>query len=242
MGTQGSFGYKFGRKVRLMHVQFDADLFWQILVREIYVLMNHYGSIELLREAFLNLLDAKNKPKPEAIEKCKIFTNLEISDNNTSDWYCLTRYCQHSYINILESGYFFNNGKDSGLVFILDFNTNSVCFYSVDKKKIIEYEKATIDDIMKFEDMPTKTYTEIVTEMRERFDKYDNQLKEVNSDIEKIHNMIKKAKELGGDENVLSKARQLLEDMKSKKTNLTTDYRFFYNRLLALDLIEDKKN
>ena len=34
MGTQGSFGYKIGRKVRLMHVQFDADLLWQVLVRE----------------------------------------------------------------------------------------------------------------------------------------------------------------------------------------------------------------
>lgn len=239
MGTQGSFGYKIGRKIRLMHVQFDADMLWQILVREIYVLMKHYGSIESLREAFVNLLEAKNKPKAEAIEKCKIFTDLEVSNKNTSDWYCLTRHCQHSFINILESGYFLNNGRDSGLVFILDFNTNSVRFYGVDyEKKKTEYEKATIDEIMEFEDMPTKTYTEIVKEMRERFENYDKQVKEVNLEIERINNIIKKAKELGGDENVIYKANQLLDDMRWEKRKLEMKYRFFYHRLDALNLID----
>jgi len=60
MGTQGSFGYKIGRKVRLMKVQYDADIFWQVLVREIYVLMKHYGSIEALRQVFENLKEAKS--------------------------------------------------------------------------------------------------------------------------------------------------------------------------------------
>jgi hypothetical protein len=242
MGTQGSFGYKIGRKIRLMHVQFDADMLWQILVREIYVLMKHYGSIESLREVFINLLEAKNKPKPEAIEKCKIFSDLEVINKlkkDTSDWYCLTRHCQHSFINILESGYFLNNGGDSGLVFILDFNTNSVRFYGVDyEKKKTEYEKATIDEIMEFEDMPTKTYTEIVTEMNLRFENYDKQVKEVNLEIERINNIIKKAKELGGDKNVITKANQLLDDMKWEKRKLDMKYRFFYHRLDALNLID----
>jgi len=243
MVTQGSFGYKIGRKIRLMHVQFDGDLLWQILVREIYVLMKHYGSIESLREAFINLLDAKNKPKPEAIEKCKVFTDLEVSYKNTVDWYYLTHHCHHSFINILESGYFLNNGENSGLVFLLDFNTNSVRFYGVDyEKKTKEYEKAKIDEVMEFEDMPEKTYTQIVTEMNERFENYDKQMKEVDLEIEKINNIIKKSKELGGDENVLSKAKQLLEDMKFEKTKLNMKYRFFYHRLLALDLIEHEKN
>jgi hypothetical protein len=242
MGTQGSFGYKIGRKIRLMQVQYDADLLWQILVREIYVLMKHYGSIDSLREAFVNLLEAKNNPKPEAIEKCKVFTDFEVINKlkkDTSDWYCLTRHCQHSFINILESGYFLNNGGNSGLVFILDFNTNSVRFYGVDyDKKTREFEKATIDEIMEFEDMPTKTYTEIVTEMNLRFENYNKQLKEVNLEIEKINNIIKKARELGSDQNVISKARQLLDDMEWEKKKLEMKYRFFYNRLLALDLVD----
>ena len=243
MGTQGSFGYKIGRKIRLMHVEYDGDLLWQILVREIYVLMKHYGTIESLREAFINLSEAKNNPKSEAIEKCKIFTDLNVSQKNKSDWYCLTRHCQHSFINILESGYFLNNGSGSDLVFILDFNTNSVRFYGVDyEKKTNEYEKATIDDIMEFEDMPTKTYTEIVSEMNLRFEIYDKQVKEVNLEIERINNSIKKAKELGSDQNILDKARKLLDDMNFEKNKLEMKYRFFYHRLDALNLIENEKN
>jgi hypothetical protein len=242
MGTQGSFGYKIGRKIRLMHVQYDADLLWQILVREIYVLMKHYGSIESLREAFINLSEAKNNPKYEAIEKCKIFTDLNVSQKVNTDWYCLTRHCQHSFINILESGYFLNNGKGSDLVFILDFNTISVRFYGVDyEKKINEYEKATIDEIMEFEDMPTKSYTEIVSEMNLRFENYDKQVKEVELEIERINNIIKKAKELG-DQNILDKARKILDDMNFEKKKLEINYRFFYHRLDALNLIENEKN
>jgi hypothetical protein len=239
MGTQGSFGYKIGRKIRLMRVQYDADMLWQILVREIYVLMKHYGSIESLLQAFKNLKEAKNKPNPEAIEKCKMFTDLEVSYQTTSDWYCLTRHCQHSYINILESGYFLNNGENLGLVFILDFNTNSVRYYGVDyEKKTTEYEKATIDEIMEFEDMPTKTYTEIVVEMNSRFEKYSENLEKVNKDIENIENIIKKAKELGGEQNIISKANKLLDDINWQKRGLEMSYRFFYHRLDALNLID----
>jgi len=233
MVTQGSFGYKIGRKIRLMRVENDADMLWQILVREIYVLMKHFGSIESLREAFINLSEAKNKPKPEVIEKCKIFTDLNVSETN---WYYLTRLCQHSFINILESGYFLNNGDKTGYVFILDFNTNSVSFSVSDNEKITE--TSTIDEIMEFEDMPTKSYTEIITEMMERFENYDKQVKEVNLEIDRINNIIKKANELGSDQNVLSKAKELLGDMQWEKKKLQMKYRFFYYRLDALNLID----
>ena len=240
MGTKGSFGYKIGRKIRLMLVQFDADLLWQILVREIYVLMKHYKTIDSLKEAFEKLIEAKNKPKLEAIEKCKVFTDLSVSYENTSDWHYLTRYCQHSFINILESGYFLNNGgEDSGLVFMLDFNTNSVSFYRKDtNKSITEYEKATIDEIMEFEDMPIKTYTEIVRDTRERFEKYEAKLKIVNIEMENINNIIKKEKELGGEQNIIDKAKKLLDELNWAKKKINMEYRFFYNHLNSLNLID----
>ena len=68
MGTQGVFGYIIGRKKRIIHVQYDADLLWQILVREIYVLMKHYGSKEALQTAFENIKQAKNSPTPDNVE------------------------------------------------------------------------------------------------------------------------------------------------------------------------------
>lgn len=238
MGTQGSFGYKIGRKVRLMHVQYDADMLWQTCVREIFILMNHYGSVDLLREAFEKLQEAKNKPKPEAIEKCKPYTDLTLSYQNTNDWYCLTRNCQHSFINILDSGYFLNNGQKFGLIFLLDFNTNSVRFYGVDwEKKEEEYEKATIDEIMEFDEMPTKSYTEIITETRERADKYFDKIKKVDEEIENLKNLTKKAKEIGATHDMLQQASQLLRDMEFERRNLDSEYRYFYHRLDALNLI-----
>jgi hypothetical protein len=243
MGTSGSFGYKIGRKLRLMHVQFDGDMLWQILVREIYVLMKHYGSIESLRQAFENLLEAKYTPKLEAIFKCKVFTDLAVSNKNTSDWYCLTRYCQHSFINILESGYFLNNGvKNTNFVFILDFNTNSVRFYGVGcENKIIEYDKATIDEIIEFEDMPTKTYTEIVSEMNARFENYSKEVEKLDLMIENVNNVIKRVKELGEEENLMSAARKILNELDWGKTKLEREYRFFYHRLEALNMIDHEK-
>jgi hypothetical protein len=240
MGTQGSFGYKIGRKLRLMHVHYDADMLWQLLVREIYVLMKHYGSIESLRKAFENLLEAKNEPNPKAIEKCKVFTDLQVSNKHTKNWYCLTRQCQHSFINILESGYFLNNGeKNAPFVFILDFNTNSVQFYGAGlENKIIEYEKASIDEIMEFEDMPTKSYTEIVTEMNTRFENYSKEVGELDIMTEKVNNVIKRINELGGEQNVLKQAQDMLYEVDWKKNKLEREYRFFYHRLDALNLID----
>jgi hypothetical protein len=241
MGTQGSFGYKIGRKMRLMHVQFDADLLWQICIREIFILMKHYGSINLLKEVFENLKQAKNKPKKEAIEKCKLYIDFTLSSESTKredDWYTLTRLCQHSFINILDSGYFLNNGENLGYIFLLDFNTNSVRFYFTDcDKKEYEYEKATIDEIMVFDEMPTKSYTEIITETKERAEKYSKNFKKVDDEIDNIKDIIKKAKEMGGEQNIIQKANKLLDDMEWEKKKLHMDYRFFYHRLDALNLI-----
>jgi len=238
MGTQGSFGYKIGRKVRLMHVQYDADMLWQTCVREIFILMKHFGSIDLLREAFEKLQEAKNKPKPEAIEKCKTYTDLTVSYQNTGDWYCLTRNCQHSFINILDSGYFLNNGEKLGYIFLLDFNTNSVRFYFVNwEKKEEECEKATIDEIMEFDDMPTKSYTEIVTDTKDRAEKYSEKLKKVDEEIENIKNLTKKAKEIGATLDMIQKTKELLWDMETERKKLEWDYRYFYHRLDALNLI-----
>ena len=239
MRTQGSFGYKIGRKMRLMSVQYDADMLWQTCVREIFVLMKHFGSVDLLREAFENLHQSKNKPKPDAIEKCKPYTDLSVSSQSQreEDWYCLTRNCQHSFINILDSGYFLNNGDKSGPIFLLDFNTNSVRFYGIVSKKEEEYDKATIDEIMEFDDMPTKTYTEIVSEMKDRFEKYDKKINMVDEEIRKINDIIKKAKEMGGEQNIIQKAKVLLADMEWQHKKLELDYRYFYHRMDALNLI-----
>jgi len=139
----------------------------------------------------------------------------------------------------LDSGYFLNNGQKSGLIFLLDFNTNSVRFYGVNwEKKEEEYEKATIDEIMEFDDMPTKSYTEIVTETKERAVKYDEKFKLIDEEIEKIKNIINKARELGGEQNIIKKAKELLDDIEWQRKKIEMEYRYFYHRLDALNLID----
>lgn len=238
MGTQGSFGYKIGRKVRLMHVQFDADLLWQVLVREIYVLMNHFCSIDSLQKAFTNLVVAKGKPKPEVIEKCKMFTSVKVFQESSQNWYCLLRYCQLSFINMLESGYILNDGKEEGLVFIIDFNTNSVVLYTRENgKKLIEHQKATIEEIMDFDNMPTKSYTEIITDMRTRFINYSTNLERINEELKKIEDILHKSKKIN-DYNIVSKAERLWDDMDYERKKLELEYRYFYHRLDILNLID----
>jgi len=254
MTSKGSFGYKIGRKIKLMSIESDADLLWQICVREIYVLMKHFKTIDSLKQSFEKLkeVNGKTKPKPNAIEKCKEYIDLTVYSNNISniDWSNLTRFCQHSFINVLESGYILNNGDDTtGLTLIIDFNTNSVIFYSKDKdknkdkdKKIQEIQKATIDEIMEFDDMPTNTYEQIVTQLKERFTKYSKNSQKVLDEINRIEGIIQKAKDLGGDQNIIIKANKLLDDMKWEKKRIELDYRYFYHRLDALNMIDHENN
>ena len=146
MGTQGGFGYIIGRKKRIIHVQYDADLLWQILVREIYVIMKHYGSKEVIQTMFEKIKTTKGTPKKEDIEKYKMFNDFE---NENGDWSSLLRYCQSSFINILEAGYIVNQKEEYGLIFMLDFNKGSVSFYgkNLDKKDEI-FETTTIEEIL----------------------------------------------------------------------------------------------
>jgi len=239
MGTYGSFGYKIGKKIRLMQVDSDADLLWQICVREIYVLIKHYGSISTLKEQFNNLKDTKGKPKKDM---SKIYSGFNIENE---DWSNILRFCQHSFINVLDSGYFLNNGIKHGLVFILDFNTNEVIFnaynWNPQTKKydnIVEYNKVTIDEIMQFEDMPTKSMTEILIEMKDRFSLFQDKLNKIQIEKDRIQGIINKAKELGSDHNILERAKKLMDDMDMEKRKLELQYRFFYHRLDALNLID----
>lgn len=250
MEKQGSFGYKIGRKVRLMHVEYAADILWQTCVREIYILMKHYGSFESLKDAFTKLKDAKNKPSIEAIEKCKPYSDLSatttsikpITEEAKHIWHSLTRNCQHSYINILDSGYFFNNGcPTNGYVFMLDLNAKTAYYNYVNRDGTIsKYDEATIDEIMSFDEMPTKSYIELVEETKERYAIFADKIKNIDESIEEMKESIKRAKEIHLPDDVLYRAKQLLSSLESQKIQIEKEYRYFYHRLKSLHLIKEE--
>ena len=198
--------------------------------------MKHYGTKEALQTEFEKIKTTKGTPKKEDIEKYKIFKEFE---NENDDWWSLLRYCQSSFINILEAGYIINQKEEYGQCFILDFNKGSVSFYGKrhdDKDELIE--TATIEEIMEFEDMPTKTYTEIVSEMNERFTIWYDKYSKVNEELNKLYRLKKEAKRQGA-ANIEDKVEKLIYDMEFQKRELNRNRRVFYHRLKALDLIEE---
>ena len=226
------------KKKRLIYVNDDADLLWQILVREIFVLMNHYKTKEDLQKAFENIIVVKNKPKGTEIEKCKCFADFERNELN--EWDCLLRYCQSSFINILEAGYILNEKNDvNGHIFLLDFNKGEVNFFFKDwEGKKNRIDSATIEEILLFDDMPIKSYTEIVGEMRDRFAIYFENITKVQCELEKLNKLLAESKRQGA-ANIEEKIDKLIYEMKVEERKLHMGRRVFYYRLKVLDLIEE---
>ena len=235
MIKEGSFGYKIGRKIKLMKVDDDADLLWQICVREIHVLLKHYNSTENLCKAFKELKNTKRTLKQESIEKCKPFSKLNCNYLCCKE---LMRNCQHSFINILETGYFLNDGEDVGLIFLLDFNTNSVRFYNKElNTKVKGFENATLEEIMKFEDMPTKTLDEIVLDTKERYNIYNKKMEGIVNELNKIKEIIEKSKQCN-DYNIQNQIKSLKNSAEFEKKKIEMDYRYLYHRMDFLNLID----
>ena len=243
MTTKGTFGYIIGRKKRMMYIENDADLLWQILVREIYILMQHFKTKESLEEAFEEIRPTKPSsiPKKTDIEKNKLFIDFSKDSLETVDWYSLLHYCQSSYLNLLHAERIINEPEERGLVFMLDFNKGNVQFY--EKKwdgKIQELNSATIEEIMEFEDMPTKSYDEIISEMTARFNDYYTNFTKLEYEIEKLSAIIYEAKKQCSF-NIEEKATKMLDTINFEKTKLHLGRRVFYNRLKALDLLEQSE-
>jgi len=241
MVSTGTFGYIIGKKKRMMSVQYDSIMLWQILVREIYVLMKHFGTIDVMKEAFEKLVIVKSYPKAIDIKKCLIFTDLENAKEDTNSWSDLLYYCQGSFINILEAGYIIKQDIDiPGYTFILDFNKNSVKFYTKDLKgKNTDLNKATIEEIMNFNDMPTKTYNEIVSNMRAHFSEFHNKYITIDEELDKLKNLKNNTKNQGA-ANIEEKLDKLISDMNWELKILHMGRRVFYNRLKNLDLIDEE--
>ena len=238
MTTIGTFGYVIGRKKRIMCVQNDAELLWQILVREIYILIKHFGSKELLQEAFEKIKVVKSEPKEADIKKCKIFTNLESIENEYG-WPKLLHYCQGSFINLLEAGSILKQDIDEmGYVFILDFNKGQAKFYNKSLHgKINDLNTASIEEIMDFEEMPYISYDKIISNMKEKFTEYYNKYIKIKEELERLMSLKNNARDQGA-VNIEEKVDKLIDDINWELKILNLSRRVFYNRLIDLDLID----
>jgi hypothetical protein len=237
MSTKGVFGYIIGKKKRLMKVSDDADLLWQLSTREIFLLMNKYKTKEALQEAFSQIKVIKYDKKPkftkEEAERIKYFNDYELEDNNL-------RFCEASYINILEAGYIIKEPEEYGYIFILDFNKGEVRYYKKEiDGKINQLNSATIEEIMTFEDMPTINHEELLTNMKSKFEIFFENYKKVTQELDKLYKIKQNAKAQGA-ANIEEKVDKLIYDMKIEEKKLHLGRRVFYNRLKDLDLLEEE--
>ena len=85
--------------------------------------------------------------------------------------------------------------------------------------------------------MPTKSYTEIITETKDYYKNYETKLSAVDEEIKNIKYIINKANELGGEQNIISRANILLDKIKWERQKLEMSYNYFYHRLDSLNLL-----
>lgn len=259
MTKKGVFGYIIGRKKRLMHVEDDANLLWQLLVREIYVLMKHFKTIGELKNAFEKIVVLKRVPTEEDKDKYKMFSDFNEMENDASQWNNILRHCQLSFINMLETGVMVNQKDEYGYVFILDFNKETVEFYNAsDKEKEDPAEKGnnkkksrnkeknivatatlTLEEIINLNDMPTKSYPEIIDKMTCEFNTWYVKYSAVREELTKLR-LFKQTVNNQGAANIEDKVDKLIDEMDGVKYELFENRRVFYGRLKSLNLIEEK--
>jgi hypothetical protein len=252
MGINGTFGYIIGNKKRLTAVNNDADYLWQILLRELYVLLHHYGTVENLQREFEKIKVAKKKYILEAVEKCKIFTDLDVNNQSTEDWYCLLRGCQSSFINLLEAEFINTVPNARGYTVIVDFNKKEVFYYndegSTETDKYGEY-KLLLKDTVKLSEInsggyhfqggpPTKTFTEIINEFRERFDSYRKSIQELDDKI-KIVEQIQEKEGIHLTSTMKPRCQYQLNEYKYKKSKLKRERNEFGKRFMDLNMVSE---
>jgi len=243
MPSKGSFGFIIGRKKRFMQVDDDSNLLWRILVREIYVIVKHYkGDRQLILEAFEQIKVAKGLPKESEIKKYLQFSQTQIEGYNvtrmTHNWTSLLHNCQCSFINILEAGMIplkdESEKSEDEYQFVMDFNKWEVRFYGKNNTLI---DSTTISKIETFEDMPKKSYHEIVENMNSKYATFQENVEKVEKELEKLYRLKEDSKNQGA-VNIEEKVDVLIDDMRWELKELYISRRLFYHRLIDLDLIE----
>jgi hypothetical protein len=198
--------------------------------------MHKYKNNDALQEAFSQIkvrkhTDTKKFTKDE-LERIKYFADYELEDNNL-------RFCEASYINILEAGYIIKEPEEYGYIFILDFNKGTVRYYKKEiDGKINQLNSATIEEIMTFEDMPTINHEELLSNMKSKFKIFFENYTKVTQELDKLYK-IKQNARVQGAANIEEKVDKLIYDMKTEEKKLHLGRRVFYNRLKDLELLEE---
>jgi hypothetical protein len=114
MGTRGSFGWRVDGQDKLCYNHFDSyptGLGQQMV--DFCRLVEDWDKVKEKVRALENVKD--REPTEEDVEACRAYANLNVSNQNTQDWYCLLRETQGDPGAVLACGRYVENNN-----FILD--------------------------------------------------------------------------------------------------------------------------
>lgn len=142
MGTRGLFGFYYKGRFYVVYNHCDSyrsGLGLKVLNSLIAAIKN--GTIDQWKEKLITIkeVDEKIPPTAEDIKKLSAYTDLGVSTQSTSDWYCILRSCQGSIESVLGSGYILNAVDENGqpdfqeYAYIINFNTDHLDFYGNDE-------------------------------------------------------------------------------------------------------------
>lgn len=114
MGTHGLFGFYYQGKYYLMYNHYDSypsslgySLIWQIrkaIANDTF--RSWPAKVKALQVIDLN---GERKPTPQEIARLAPYTNLNVSNKSTEDWYCLVRGTQGRLEEVLDAGFVFHD-------------------------------------------------------------------------------------------------------------------------------------
>lgn len=93
MGTRGVFGFHKNNVDKITYNHYDS--YPSGLGNDVKKFISNHTMSDL-NKIFKRIIMVTNEipPTPEQIEECKKYCNLDVSEQSTSDWYCLTRDAQ----------------------------------------------------------------------------------------------------------------------------------------------------
>lgn len=140
MGTRGKYGFYYNGKYYLFYNHFDSypEGLGNILITQIkqlikYCIENNLDFYEYIAKKIdeAKIVSDSDKPTEEDIKKLRFSTDIQVSNQSTDDWYCLTRQSQGIIKDHLDSGIFYCEVLDSAktdlfieYVYVLDLEAH----------------------------------------------------------------------------------------------------------------------
>lgn len=200
MGTRGAVGFRANKQDKVTYNHFDS--YPSGLGSDVISFIRSHSFEEIQNAAKnIQMVDTSIEPTPQQIKDCMPWTDLSVSNQSTSDWYCLLRNAQGDLGAFKKGLKYMLDSKDFVLdslfceyAYIINTDNNTLEFYSgfnqkerktkgryagkqIDKGRPNEYYgvvlimKIPLEEIIEVTD---EKISEIISKMQKKSDSFYN--------------------------------------------------------------------